>query len=68
MLVFHLIQRLSKWTRLTSTHKKRKPRWGSKDWCTHMRRKFAQRERHGERVTDREGLIDYIEKKGPAKR
>lgn len=41
--------------------------WGSKEWRTHLRRSLAQRRRHGETITDMEGLIDYIEAKGPAK-
>lgn len=40
--------------------------WGSDEWRTHLRRSLAQRKRHGENITDIEGLIDYIEAKGPA--
>jgi len=43
-------------------------KWGSKDWKTHLRRSLAQRKRYGEDIKDIEGLIDYIEIKGPAKR
>lgn len=39
--------------------------WGSKEWRTHLRRSLAQRKRYGENITDIEGLIDYIETKGP---
>lgn len=42
--------------------------FGSEAWRTHMRRSLAQRKRHGENITDIEGLIGYIEKKGPAKK
>lgn len=41
--------------------------WGSKAWREHMRRSLAQRKRHGEHIKDIDGLIDYIEKRGPAK-
>lgn len=41
-------------------------KFGTPEWRTHMRRSLAQRKRHGEKITDIEGLIDYIEKKGPA--
>jgi hypothetical protein len=43
------------------------PRWGSPEWRTHLRRSLAQRKRHGEKITDIEGLIDYIQAKGPGK-
>lgn len=43
-------------------------KWGSKPWRTHLKRSLAQRKRHGEKITDIDGLIDYIEKKGPAKK
>jgi hypothetical protein len=42
-------------------------KWGSEEWRTHLRRSLAQRKRHGENITDIEGLIDYIEAKGPTK-
>lgn len=42
------------------------PKFGTTEWRTHMRRSLAQRKRHGEKITDIEGLIDYIERKGPA--
>lgn len=44
-----------------------KPKWGTPEWRTHLRRSLAQRKRHGEKITDIEGLIDYIEAKGPGK-
>lgn len=43
-------------------------KWGSDAWRTHLRRSLAQRRRHGEKITDVEGLIDYIEHQGPKKR
>jgi hypothetical protein len=42
-------------------------KWGSPEWRTHLRRSLAQRKRHGEKITDIEGLIDHIQKQGPAK-
>jgi hypothetical protein len=42
-------------------------KFGSPAWRTHMRRSLAQRKRHGEKITDIEGLINYIEAKGPGK-
>lgn len=36
-------------------------KWGSDAWRTHLRRSLAQRKRHGEKITDPEGLIAYIE-------
>lgn len=42
-------------------------KWGSPEWRTHLRRSLAQRKRHGEKIDDIEGLIQYIEKKGPTK-
>lgn len=42
-------------------------KWGSDEWRTHLRRSLAQRKRHGEDIKDIEGLIDYIEAKGPSK-
>jgi hypothetical protein len=42
-------------------------KFGSPEWETHMRRSLAQRKRHGENITDIDGLINYIESKGPAK-
>lgn len=32
-----------------------------------MRRSLAQKKRHGANITDIESLIEYIERKGPAK-
>lgn len=44
----------------------KEPEFGSEAWVTHMRRSLAQRKRHGENITDIEGLIKYIKNKGPA--
>lgn len=44
-----------------------KPKFGSTEWQTHMRRSLAQRKRYGEHITDIEGLIKYIMAQGPAK-
>lgn len=42
-------------------------KWGTDAWRTHLRRSLAQRKRHGEKIDDIEGLINYIEAKGPSK-